>query len=132
MCDIDHFKKINDNHGHTVGDSVLRAFAALLKGHVSHTDKVGRMGGEEFLILLPETGVEQALKVAQTLEKAVSETRFEGIEKPPVSMSLAEYCEGDDPISLVRRADQALYSAKGKGRDRVEIATQVEDMRVAS
>lgn len=132
LCDIDHFKKVNDNHGHTVGDSVLRAVSSQLQGHVRHTDKVGRMGGEEFLVLLPETGVEQAQKVAQTLKNSVSETRFEGVEKLTVSMGVAEYSEGDDPISLVRRADQALYGAKGKGRDRVETARQVEDMLVAS
>lgn len=132
LCDIDHFKKVNDNHGHTVGDSVLRAVSSQLEGHVRHTDKVGRMGGEEFLILLPETGVEQARKVAQTLKNSVSETRFEGVEKLTVSMGVAEYCAGDGPISLVRRADQALYVAKGEGRDRVEIARQVEDIRVAS
>ena len=126
LCDLDHFKEVNDFHGHAAGDLVLRAFCDLVKGRLRACDHVGRIGGEEFLIVLPETFGADAQALAETLRKSVAEQHLDGIEGGPevhltCCFGVAQMSEGDcDGSSLLARSDVALYRAKGLGRNRVE------------
>ncbi len=121
VLDVDHFKQVNDGHGHAVGDRVLRHVAEVLRRHLRSTDFVGRSGGEEFLVLLPQTPPDEALRVAQKLRHAVD------IAEPPVvehlslsiGVSVADPTQGDAEMA-VRLADDQLYRAKQNGRNRVE------------
>jgi diguanylate cyclase (GGDEF)-like protein len=124
--DIDHFKLLNDRHGHPVGDSALRRVAELLTKHVRKVDTVARVGGEEFTVLLPRTGVRDAAMVAEKLRSAVEARLFAGGGNQPegrltVSIGVVELASSDDSHgeSLMARADQALYAAKHAGRNRV-------------
>ena len=122
LVDIDHFKRINDAYGHLAGDEVLRQVAYQLRDHIRHPDMVGRYGGEEFLILLPNTKSSAAAEQAERLSKHIRETMvdvFEHSLKITVSMGIAELHIGvDNWESLLKRADGAMYEAKDKGRDR--------------
>lgn len=120
MIDIDHFKNVNDAHGHQVGDSVLREFARLLQDNVRDTDIISRWGGEEFIVLLPSTSSESAISVAQKIQSAVNSHCFSGAGKLTASFGVSNV----DPNSnsnreSVNKADQALYQAKNQGRNRV-------------
>ncbi|SDB32111.1 PAS domain S-box-containing protein/diguanylate cyclase (GGDEF) domain-containing protein [Desulfonatronum thiosulfatophilum] len=125
MLDLDHFKTINDTHGHAGGDEVLRYFAMLLQETVRETDLPGRLGGEEFAVLLPETKVSSALVIAERLLRKVRETvvwTHAGTASFTVSIGLGVMQPEDStPDSLLARADAALYRAKDNGRDRVEV-----------
>ncbi|MFW6434741.1 MAG: diguanylate cyclase [Halovenus sp.] len=119
MFDLDHFKAINDAHGHETGDEVLRALAGLVQANVRNADTVARWGGEEFMILLPETGLAAAGQLAEKLRECVEAHRFpEGI---PVTASfgVGALYAGDTRKALLRRVDDALYRAKHGGRNRV-------------
>ena len=126
MVDIDHFKTINDTHGHLVGDQVLRELGQLFVSYLRQADTVARYGGEEFVVLLPHIGYEGARILAERLRKKVMERSF-GINGPSgslkisVSIGVASYPE--DPVdrkdTLLFYADKALYRAKGSGRNRV-------------
>jgi len=126
LCDLDHFKGINDRWGHAAGDEVLRFFGALMMGRLRASDQVGRIGGEEFLLVLPETAVKEALNVAEALRKALelAEIPIEGSKefiRVTCCFGIAQLSERDaDGGSLLARADVALYHAKGAGRNRVE------------
>lgn len=121
VCDIDHFKRVNDNYGHQAGDKVLKLFAKILTTRLREVDFVGRYGGEEFVILLPETDAEQALGVLDKIRTTISSTSFRFKEEPvkiSASFGIASF-QNDDQIELVfARADKALYEAKNKGRNR--------------
>jgi diguanylate cyclase (GGDEF)-like protein len=126
MLDIDHFKAINDRHGHPTGDLALKHIATLLQASVREVDRVGRFGGEEFIVLLPGAGLAQAAGVAETLRARVAAQgvpRDGGGEPLPLSASfgVAEW-KGpkEEPSRLIMRADQALYRAKRGGRNRVQ------------
>jgi diguanylate cyclase (GGDEF)-like protein len=126
VMDIDHFKYLNDRHGHPTGDAALREVANLLTGHVRKVDMVARVGGEEFMVLLPRTNAEDAGRVAEKLREALQRHVFAGGADQPsgaltVSIGVTELCATDDEHgdSLVARADQALYAAKHAGRNRV-------------
>ena len=127
LCDLDHFKEVNDFHGHAAGDQVLRGFCGIVKGRLRSCDHIGRIGGEEFLIVLPETLGLDAQSVAETLRKSVADQMLPGIEGGPgvqltCCFGVAQMTEGDsDASSLLARADVALYRAKGLGRNRVEL-----------
>ena len=125
LCDIDHFKEVNDRHGHAAGDLVLRSFGAVVCGRLRSSDHVGRIGGEEFLVVLPETGGGEAMTVAEGLRSTLA------AEPMPVPnaedlritccFGVVEYGANDvDGGSLLARADMALYRAKALGRNRVE------------
>ncbi|CCU78625.1 diguanylate cyclase (GGDEF domain) [Halanaerobium saccharolyticum subsp. saccharolyticum DSM 6643] len=121
MIDIDFFKKVNDNHGHQFGDKVLKILSDILQQNTRNIDFVGRYGGEEFLIILPETDLDQAYLVAEKLRKTVKETQISGLESGiTISCGAAQF-EDDLGHQLIKRADDLLYKAKAKGRDRVEI-----------
>ena len=124
VCDLDHFKRINDTHGHLAGDRVLRVVAQLLMRMTRKSDFVGRYGGEEFVVLLPNTGMDTARSVAEKLRGKLESLPFEsGGRKIPITMSvgLALARPGDNPDSLFKRADDLLYQAKRNGRNRVEV-----------
>jgi diguanylate cyclase (GGDEF)-like protein len=129
MLDLDLFKQINDRHGHTVGDGVLKAVAQILKRNVRKIDLVARYGGEEFCVLLPRSGKREALEVAEKLHRAVGAARLPGPETEKilaVTISVGVATLSDDTKSaaaLVEKADAALYEAKRAGRDRVSSGT---------
>ncbi len=123
VLDLDHFKKINDRFGHPIGDAALRHFCETCQKYVRHSDLIGRVGGEEFAIALPHTGLEQSLKLAEELRVMVSESQLE-IEGHQLHLSVSIGAATLDNHSsfeeLLADADQALYQAKKSGRNRVE------------
>ena len=124
LADVDHFKAINDKHGHHAGDTVLQAVAQVLTGTVRQMDHVARWGGEEFLIVLPGTGGDEALAAAERLRAQVAAHVCQSAKGPiPVTMTLglAEMRTGDTVEQLISRADQALYEGKQAGRNRVVV-----------
>ncbi len=123
LADLDWFKQVNDTHGHRAGDRALESFGALLHLRLRGSDPVGRLGGDEFLIVLPETAAMMALQAAEGLRRALAEhpLRLEDGQdlKVTCSLGVAELKEGDaDGGALLARADAALYGAKAGGRDR--------------
>jgi diguanylate cyclase (GGDEF)-like protein/PAS domain S-box-containing protein len=122
IFDLDHFKKINDEFGHLAGDKVLVAVAELIEQSIRTTDTFGRWGGEEFMVILPETTLEEAQLVAEKLREAVSKLRVLGPKKITASFGVAGVLEDISEMeTLIRLADEALYTAKENGRNRVEI-----------
>lgn len=126
MCDVDHFKSINDRHGHAVGDEVLQQVAQALRQNLRDGDQLGRIGGEEFLVVLGSTDVAQVTLVAERLRQVVaSQPVASGLVSLSVTVSIgaAQSLSADeDWAAVVSRADQALYAAKRTGRDRVVLA----------
>ncbi len=121
VCDIDFFKRINDSYGHKAGDRALLAIAKSMDLHIRETDYLARVGGEEFVVLLPETSLEQAVAVAEKLRKGVESCAFVYEGKPvPITISggIAEFSAGDKVDDVYVRADKALYKAKEQGRNR--------------
>lgn len=121
IVDVDYFKKVNDTHGHQVGDTILIEFASILKGNIREVDIVGRWGGEEFVIISPHTSLDGIIKLANTLRQKINSHRFPVIGNITASFGVTT-CDGceDSAENVIRRADQALYMAKENGRDRVE------------
>ena len=125
MLDIDHFKHVNDNHGHSAGDEVLKAVAGSIKHQLRNVDMVFRFGGEEFLILLSNTGREAAAMVGERLRFAAQEQDYAADGKSielTVSLGCSTLLPGESADSLLRRADNALYVAKRAGRNRLAMA----------
>lgn len=122
MFDLDHFKNVNDRFGHAAGDTVLRSVADTVKKRIRKTDYFARWGGEEFIILLPETSLNNAAELAEELRKKISETELDGIGKVTASFGVTEYRNTDTMDTLLLRVDGALYEAKGSGRNCVKIA----------
>ncbi len=118
IIDLDHFKQINDTHGHAVGDQVLRETALRLKTHLRDSDRLGRWGGEEFLVLAPETDLQRAFTLAQRLHEDIRSHPVTGIGLT-MSLGVAAYHPEDSMATLLARADEALYRAKAAGRDRI-------------
>ena len=123
MVDLDYFKRVNDTYGHFVGDQVLARFAHVIVHHVRDVDIVGRYGGEEFMVLMPEATLEQAVQVAERLRETIAQTRLEtdvGAIQVTASLGVAALRDEDTAFQdILRRADQALYKAKEAGRNRV-------------
>jgi diguanylate cyclase (GGDEF)-like protein len=122
MLDIDFFKEVNDTYGHLVGDKVLVEFALLLKEHIRFEDVVGRWGGEEFLIILPHTDVNEAKKLAKKLLKLINEFHFSSIGHRSASMGIATLHENETIEQWVEAADKALYKAKHSGRNTIVVS----------
>jgi diguanylate cyclase (GGDEF)-like protein/PAS domain S-box-containing protein len=120
MLDIDFFKIVNDTYGHDVGDTVLKEFSGILVANSRRTDFVGRFGGEEFLIVAPETTLENAFQLGEKLRKAVSDFNFSVVGHKTVSVGVTIFKSEDKPQEFLKRVDEALYLAKNSGRDRVE------------
>lgn len=121
--DLDYFKKINDCHGHAAGDRVLVDVAAVIGKALRISDHVARFGGEEFIVLLPVTGLERARHIAERILIAVREPGRSGLPACTVSIGIACQTSADEDLdAILMRADEALYRAKDRGRDRIEIA----------
>jgi diguanylate cyclase (GGDEF)-like protein len=120
MYDIDYFKRVNDTFGHNVGDYILQALTGLVKENIRANDVVGRWGGEEFVLLMPQSDIEAARNAAEKLRLAIAEYQFDKIGKLTVSFGVAAFEPQDDLNSLLKRVDDALYLAKERGRNRVE------------
>lgn len=120
IFDIDHFKQVNDRYGHNVGDYVLKTIASLVQSLIRSSDTFARWGGEEFIILAPNTALENALYLAEKLRAAIEKYNFDFVEKVTCSFGVAEFANNVDFEGLVERADKALYAAKRSGRNRVE------------
>lgn len=127
MTDIDHFKEVNDTHGHAAGDKVLKAFADLLSSKVRDSDLVARYGGEEFAIILPKTPMGDAFGIAERMRKAFElrgapgGTLDKAFGRLTASFGIAQIFEAELPRGLIQRADQMLYEAKEGGRNRTVI-----------
>lgn len=129
LLDADHFKRINDLHGHQVGDRVLRAIADHCSAVLRRSDVLGRVGGEEFACLLPGADREAGVAAAEKMRATVAADREDGLPACTVSAGVAELRADDTRETLYRRADQALYAAKARGRDRVEGEMEAENAR---
>ena len=122
MFDIDHFKSINDRFGHDIGDDVLRGIAKVIQGNIRKTDTFARWGGEEFIILSPETTEENVENLAEKLRYAVENYNFGISEKITASFGVTQYISGETSAQMIKRADKAMYKAKENGRNRVVTA----------
>jgi len=127
LADIDGFKRINDTHGFNAGDELLVEIANVLRGSIRSEDICSRWGGEEFLFLLPETGIEGAESVAQKIHQSVSMTEFR-VNKPgirvTISLGVCEYNQGQTTFECIANAEQALQQAKQSGKNRYCVAAQ--------
>jgi len=121
IIDIDHFKQINDNHGHLFGDKVLCQLAQLLQNQMRNDDLLARWGGEEFVVVLPNTTLADAVELTERLRLYIAMQNIQGMELT-ISLGVAQYRLEDTAHSLLDRADQALYSAKSGGRNCVAVA----------
>lgn len=122
MIDIAHFKTVNDHFGHVVGDEIIKQMANLFSEHIRENDVVGRWGGEEFLILCPDTNLQGARTLAEHLRERIAQTHF-GIDKMTITASfgVSDYRDGEMIKDCIRRADQALYQAKHNGRNQTVV-----------
>lgn len=119
LLDIDYFKAVNDTYGHLVGDAVLKKLTQILLQGTRKSDIVARWGGEEFVILLPDTEFTSAIKLAEILRLKVAECDFAPVERVTCSIGVSRWNEGDSPDQLLKRVDKKLYAAKEGGRNRV-------------
>ena len=128
LLDLDHFKNINDNYGHTTGDEALRSVAARLREQIRHPDTIGRYGGEEFLIVLPNSEIKAAAEQAERLCQTIRALQIEANDhsfKVTISIGVAQYRVGDENWEqFLHRADEALYKAKDLGRDQWVVAEE--------
>lgn len=122
LLDIDHFKAVNDEHGHAMGDLVIERIGHLISQHLNRQDIGIRWGGEEFLLVFLETDLDGARLAAEAFRKLIANTRFHDEISVTASFGVAQYRRGEDAAALFNRADDALYRAKEKGRNRVELA----------
>ncbi|MEO7221200.1 MAG: GGDEF domain-containing protein, partial [Devosia sp.] len=125
VLDLDHFKQVNDQHGHDVGDRMLKAFADASKDSVRPTDQLFRMGGEEFCFVLPSTTLDEAVAVAERVRRAFEGVVVEtagGSTGTTVSIGIAATAFAIDTEVLLAAADAAMYEAKSRGRNRVVVA----------
>jgi two-component system cell cycle response regulator len=132
MFDVDHFKEVNDTHGHGVGDEILQGLARIVGENLRSVDLVARYGGEEFVIVMPETRGEQAKEIAERLRGCVAEAAFqpEGLAEPlPVTISIGAAATADPEEmaeDILNRADEALYAAKNQGRNTVVLDSEMD------
>lgn len=122
MCDVDFFKKVNDNYGHDVGDEVLKKVASILKETIVGENQVGRWGGEEFLIVFPKTNGDQAMDILYNVQQRIKALEFNVLDrsfKITVTMGLAEYDFKSDAANIIKAADEKMYYGKENGRDQI-------------
>ena len=120
VCDLDHFKQINDTYGHDVGDIVLKEFVDKVKESIGKDDIFARVGGEEFMIILPDTDTITARNLSEKIRKSIEETDFANIGNVTVSIGFTMYRKNETQEPLLKRVDDALYKAKADGRNRIE------------
>lgn len=129
MYDLDNFKRVNDTYGHDAGDDVLQAVTSLVKENIRAVDVAARWGGEEFMVLMPQSDIQAARNAAEKLRLAIAGHCFDKIDRLTASFGIAVFEPQDDLNSLLKRVDDALYRAKELGRNRVEILAAEEDSR---
>lgn len=129
LLDLDRFKRVNDTYGHHVGDEVLITLAQILQVRVRASDVVGRWGGEEFLVVCPDTDAQGAMQVAENLRQRIEAQEFPGVQHCTGSFGVAVYQPGDTIAAVEARADKALYAAKAQGRNRVEFGERVLEVQ---
>jgi diguanylate cyclase (GGDEF)-like protein len=138
MFDIDHFKAVNDTFGHAVGDQILKQVADIASVELRNADVIGRYGGEEFVVVLPMTNVQQACLVAERIRVGVEALRVpteKGDAKVTLSIGIVEMTgdeQSDSIENLTRRADEAMYAAKQEGRNRIVTVTSEQKRKDAS
>jgi len=125
LVDLDFFKQVNDDFGHTVGDEVLIRTADILRANVRGEDTVGRWGGEEFMIILPQTEPDQATSVAEKIREAIESENFAHVGRRTASFGVTGFIQGDSEVTILARTDRALYAAKSQGRNRVVADTEM-------
>ena len=128
LYDVDRFKGINDTYGHQAGDKVLIRLAQITAQHIRNTDVHARWGGEEFVILATDSTSSMASQLAENLRRTINDTKFDDVGEVTCSFGVAQFAKGDTAETLVARADTALYRAKINGRNRVEAATQPQNL----
>ena len=126
MIDIDHFKLVNDVHGHHRGDYALETLADILRVSKRNADVIARIGGEEFIMFLPDTDISGAYTLAERIRNSVESFPFEEIGRMTVSLGVTEFINTDDNDSILKRVDSALYKAKERGRNRSEVIGGLE------
>jgi diguanylate cyclase (GGDEF)-like protein len=129
FVDIDHFKHINDSLGHAAGDVVIAQVARHLREHVPHDDLVARWGGEEFLLLCPGTGADEARRIAERLRQDMERQSWPGGVAVTCSFGITLLAAGEDWLEAIERADAAMYEAKQAGRNRVVLTTAASAAR---
>ncbi|MFP6849210.1 MAG: GGDEF domain-containing protein [Pseudomonas sp.] len=122
LLDVDYFKKVNDQFGHHIGDKVLQVLTERINQRLRKTDRLFRMGGEEFVILLPQQTADAACQMAELLREYIATLNEPELPTFTISFGVTQYCAGDDDDSILRRADQALYKAKNTGRNQVQVS----------
>ena len=125
MFDIDHFKKVNDRFGHSVGDKVLQHLCRLIRGLIRQGDLLIRWGGEEFLLLLPATQIEAAGPFAERIRLEVEQEKFPTVGTITISLGVAQLQNGENIDTLIKRVDSSLYRAKQEGRNRVILYSEL-------
>src|SRR6195952_665354 len=126
MADLDNFKTLNDVYGHSTGDRALRRFAQVLRSTTQPEDAVARIGGEEFVVLVPLAGTHDAAALAERIRVELASTHHGAEPAFTVSLGVAEGTDADDLHSVIAAADRALFAAKAAGRDRVVVASAAE------
>ncbi len=121
IMDIDFFKRVNDRYGHLAGDQLLKMFSDIIRDTIRHTDTAGRWGGEEFVILCPETNMDGATALADKMRQHIFNYIFNDFGKQTASFGVACYIDNDTVDTIINRADIALYNAKNSGRNRVAV-----------
>jgi len=121
MLDIDHFKRINDTHGHDAGDYVLKRMTKLVRENIRDLDILSRYGGEEFVIILPERNLKGAIAVAERIRKVIESACFDKVGQITISAGVSDFMQGDNRESVFKKVDNALYIAKNGGRNRVSV-----------
>ncbi len=119
MYDIDHFKKVNDTYGHYVGDNVLVSLTELVKNTFRDIDFMGRYGGEEFIVVMPNTTIENAEQISQRVRRKVQEYDFTTVGKLTISLGLVKLESDESAATLFKRLDDMLYFSKDSGRNRL-------------
>jgi len=121
LLDIDHFKQVNDKHGHAIGDKVLCELVKVLRNNIRTSDLLFRWGGEEFVILAPSTSYRSAEKLAETLRAKIEQHKINAVGNITISLGVAEHISGESETSWFGRADESVYAAKNSGRNRVVV-----------
>lgn len=130
LLDIDKFKDVNDTFGHPTGDYVLKSIASIIQKHCRKVDLVGRWGGEEFIIILPDTSLEGALKTAENLRSLIENFEFKDVGNKTASFGVTEYDKSFSIKDLISKVDEALYTAKESGRNKVIQAKLIDKLQV--